>query len=365
MAFPRVACLLGILCFTISWGTATAKPEPPLALEVSPSRVPLHLMPASGSEGSGNADYHVVVKLTLRRNEPSGGHTVRLGTVAPDGTPVHERELFFHIAGPPSSDDGRNGALSFEGAWRVALVETSPGVYPVVFQAYLKENPDAVATATAFIDLDGPLPEGPTVPSSLGAPTGRVPGPGTAILVTVGVSGMAVAGLGNRHVRRLPAVMALFTRIPRTALLAHRTRRRIHEAIAQAPYIPRKDLQIALGIPRYALRFHLDKLVREGIVCEEGRRASRRYYLRAHRDPARGRASLTPRQSDVLAHLEWSGPATTGDLARELTMTKDAIRQHLKALVQAGLAERIEGFSGRRVAWRALARPRKLAKDGK
>jgi predicted ArsR family transcriptional regulator len=95
------------------------------------------------------------------------------------------------------------------------------------------------------------------------------------------------------------------------AALAEPARRALYMYVgAQPDAVSRDDAAEGVGVPRHTAKFHLDKLVREGLLTTEFRR------LGGRRGPGAGRPSKLYRRSDT--QLSVSLPDRTYQLAGQL-----------------------------------------------
>ncbi|WP_426565902.1 helix-turn-helix transcriptional regulator [Angustibacter sp. McL0619] len=101
------------------------------------------------------------------------------------------------------------------------------------------------------------------------------------------------------------------TQVNRVSLLAEPVRRALYEYVASAPdAVGRVEAADATGVPGHTAKFHLDKLVEEGLLATEFRRLSGRT------GPGAGRPSKLYRRS--AGQVELSLPRRRYELAGQL-----------------------------------------------
>jgi predicted ArsR family transcriptional regulator len=129
------------------------------------------------------------------------------------------------------------------------------------------------------------------------------------------------------------------------SVLAEPARRALYRYVAAQPEpVSRDQAAAATGVPRHTAKFHLDKLVEEGLLATEYRRLSGR------RGPGAGRPSKLYRRSD--RQLALTLPERHYELAAELlaTAVEDADR-HGTPIHQA--LQRVARNAGRRLGVQA------------
>lgn len=145
------------------------------------------------------------------------------------------------------------------------------------------------------------------------------------------------------------------------------SRRRIYQLLLDYPGLHLNDVARRLeDLSDSTVRYHLDRLVREGLVSQTQEGGYLRFYPRVEGGPAR-RDLLDPRQKRALAllrqrvplgvvlHLLAHGPTSQGDLAVALGVAASTLAHHLDKLRDAELVTKER--EGRRVLYRLVDAP--------
>jgi len=113
------------------------------------------------------------------------------------------------------------------------------------------------------------------------------------------------------YVREVTPAADFSNRVAGVATLAEPVRRALYQyVVAQRGAVSRDEAAAGVHVPRHTAKFHLDRLVREGLLTTEFRRLSGR------RGPGAGRPSKLYRRSDV--EVSVSLPERSYDLAGQL-----------------------------------------------
>jgi DNA-binding transcriptional ArsR family regulator len=141
-------------------------------------------------------------------------------------------------------------------------------------------------------------------------------------------------------------VIGLFTRLRRSTLLDHKTRRAVYDAIEANPGLRFGELRAETGLAVGVLTHHLRMLEAHGLIASE--RRGRHRYLYPHAGTPRAQhPRVTDRQEEILRTVA-SGPRTQNEIAARLGISQQAVSYHLGPLVEAGRLRRHRGPSG---AW--------------
>ncbi len=144
-------------------------------------------------------------------------------------------------------------------------------------------------------------------------------------------------------------------------LLLLDTRRKILEAIYRHPGVHFRELERLTGLATGQLEYHLDKLMKAGLVEAEEDGRYVRYFPTEASEEIRTILTLArrPTVSEILAYLLENGEATGDELRRAVGVSASAITWHMKRLVDAGVVTKLP--MGRKVVYR-LRNPEAVAR---
>jgi len=130
----------------------------------------------------------------------------------------------------------------------------------------------------------------------------------------------------------LVGAIPLYTRLKTSSMLAHPTRKRILDAIRSHPGIHLAELRSQLGIPRRVVAHHVEKLAQARFVFTTADGIQRRAYPIGHASAQ----DVAPLEERIVALLKDQGPLRAADVARALSVSRQALHYHVKRLEQQG-----------------------------
>jgi len=133
--------------------------------------------------------------------------------------------------------------------------------------------------------------------------------------------------------------------------LALATRRRIYDAVRQAPGIGAREVQRVAGTGWGETTYHLDRLTTAGLVHREPSTFQDHYYVAEVPLADRKLLGLTrsPSARRLLVVLLEAGEATVPDLTARTNLSEGRVSIHLRRLVATGVI-----VTGRRGRWRTF-----------
>jgi len=137
-------------------------------------------------------------------------------------------------------------------------------------------------------------------------------------------------------------------KLARDAVLELEARRRIYDAVVQSPGLHFRELQRRMGSAYGALQYHIEFLVRHGLIVEEKGREYSRYFPANFRNIRERELMSLLRQESirrVLLLLLENPSSRNKDLVEALGLSASTISWHLGRLLQAGavVSERKDG----------------------
>jgi len=124
-----------------------------------------------------------------------------------------------------------------------------------------------------------------------------------------------------------------------TKEMSNPTRRRIFNYITEHPGKHFGEIKRKLGLTGRKLRYHLKKMLEEGIIISQSKSVFKYYYLKGAKVEPK---PLTPMQEHVVEILR-EGPTTTRELANLMGKSRQSAVIHLMKLRDKGFVD------GRRV----------------
>lgn len=118
-------------------------------------------------------------------------------------------------------------------------------------------------------------------------------------------------------------------------------RRRLYEAVRQAPGLHLRELQRQLDWPMGQLEYHLARLVKAELLSVEKDRQFKRYFTTklSKRDKLALSALRQAGPRDLAIWLMQEGSATPSTISQELEISPSTLSAHLKTLVRSNIAE--------------------------
>lgn len=140
----------------------------------------------------------------------------------------------------------------------------------------------------------------------------------------------------------------IMVKLARDVVLELEARRRIYEAVVQSPGLHFRELQRRMGSAYGALQYHIEFLVRHGLIVEEKDREYSRYFPANFRSVRERELMSLLRQESIrriLLHLLENPYCRNKDLVEVLGLSASTISWHLGRLLEAGavLSERRDG----------------------
>lgn len=134
-----------------------------------------------------------------------------------------------------------------------------------------------------------------------------------------------------------------FRRITRQTVLDHEQRRVIYETVGDSPGISLRSLREKIGMAEGTARYHLDLLVRHGLIASHCRYGFTRYYVNngAYGRPEHVLLTHLHNENDrrIIDLLTGSDGKSHRDLMAATGTTSSSISWHMKRLVADGIVQ--------------------------
>lgn len=180
-----------------------------------------------------------------------------------------------------------------------------------------------------------------TAPAGLSAPPVVT---GAAVTGALALALLLAAKLG---------ILPFYTRLSRDELLEHEGRRRVYEAIDEAPGCALATVAERADITRSTTRYHLRRLEDAGLVQSVKAADARRFFPAGYDPDEMEREALlaTGRTRDVYEAIRADPGASLQEISQQADIAASSAHRIVERLEEAGLVER--GRSGRSVELRA------------
>lgn len=169
--------------------------------------------------------------------------------------------------------------------------------------------------------------------------------------VVVGIATASTLALLALVVFKMGLGIPLYSRLTRGELLDHPTRRRVYDALEASPGRSLRELAKAAGCAASTVRYHLDRLEREGLVASAGDQGTRRWFPSGSMDQAAMEAHVVLSVGDTAKAFEaiQDDPgASLSEVADTLGTSPPAAHKIVDRLIEAGLVEKTR--EGRSIA---------------
>ncbi len=161
--------------------------------------------------------------------------------------------------------------------------------------------------------------------------------------VVLGIATASTLALLAVLVIKLGVGIPLYSRLTRAELLDHPTRKRVYEALEASPGQSLAALAQAADCSASTVRYHLDRLEREGLVASAGHRGSRRWFPQG----TMGQAAMEAHTvlsigdtADAFQAIQDNPGASLSEVATALGTTPPAAHKIVDRLIDAGLVEK-------------------------